>query len=326
MRAWQVQAKGEPEAVLHEIELDVPMPGPDQVRVRVLAAGIGLPDVLMCRGTYPLTPPLPFVSGQEVAGVVTALGEGAPFSVGDRVMAVTRFWHGEGSFAEECLLDASSVFAAPDQLSDFEAAGFWIPHMTGWIGLVERGHIVEGEWLIVLGAAGGSGSAAVQLGHALGARVIAVAGGEEKTKYCAKLGAEVVIDHRSAGPLAAAIRDATGGDGADAIYDPVGGEIAVESARALARGGRLLAIGFASGDWPNVSVGDLVSSNASIVGVYAGGYAREEFDAIHARLGELVAAGHLRNTVIGHVAWLELPRALQRAARREVIGKHVLVP
>ena len=149
MRAWQVQGAGEPMDVLHLIELEPPEPGPGQVRIRVTAAGIGLPDVFMCRGTYPLTPPLPFTSGQEATGTVTAVGEGVDIPIGSRIMCVTMFWQGCGSFAEECLVAADSAFAVPDGLTDAEAAGFWIPHLTGWIGLVDRGQIAAGDWLAV---------------------------------------------------------------------------------------------------------------------------------------------------------------------------------
>ncbi len=296
------------------------------MRIRVTAAGIGLPDVLMCRGTYPLTPPLPFTPGQEATGVVTAVGEGVSLAIGDRVMAVTMFWQGMGSFAEECLVDAGSAFAAPDGLTDAEAAGFWIPHMTGWIGLVDRGGLVEGDRLAVLGAAGGSGIAAVQLGHALGARVVAVVGGEEKTEFCRGLGADVVLDHRTCGPLAGALRDATDGRGVDLVYDPVGGAIAEDAAKAMARDGRLLAVGFASASPPSIPVQELVVTNTSLVGVFAGGYSREDLDEMHARLSALVADGRLRNAVTGEVAWPDLPDALERMAGRAVIGKQVLVP
>ena len=139
MRAWQVQGAGEPIHVLHAIDVEVPEPSPGQLRIRVTAAGIGLPDVFMCRGTYPLTPPLPFTAGQEAAGVVTAVGDGVDVAVGSRIMCVTMFYTGHGSFAEECLVGPESAFAVPDGLTDAEAAGFWIPHLTGWIGLVDRG-------------------------------------------------------------------------------------------------------------------------------------------------------------------------------------------
>src|SRR5437879_5380362 len=192
--------------------IDTPKPGPGQLAIRVTAAGIGLPDVLMCRGSYPLTPALPFTPGQEATGVVTAVGDGVTRAIGSRVMLVSAFYEGRGSFAEACLAPATSAFPVPDGLTDAEAAGFWIPHLTAWIGLAERGHLAAGEWLAVLGAAGGSGIAAVQLGRALGARVIAVVADEERADFCLALGAGIAITHGD-GPLAPALRTATGGQG-----------------------------------------------------------------------------------------------------------------
>jgi NADPH2:quinone reductase len=325
MRAWQVQGVGEPIDVLQEVELEPPPPGPGQVRIRVTAAGIGLPDVFMCRGTYPLTPPLPFTSGQEATGTITAVGEGVDLPIGARVMSVTMFTDGHGSFAEECLVAASGAFAVPDGLTPAEAAGFWIPHLTGWIGLVDRGGIAAGDWLAVLGAAGGSGIAAVQLGHALGARVIAVVSDDERAAFCRELGADATLNHRD-GALAPALREITGGHGVDLIYDPVGGAVAEDAARAMARYGRLLAVGFASGQWPKLATHDLVITNTSLVGVFAGGYSRAELDDIHAHLAGLVGDGRLRNAVTAEVPFAELPVALQRMADRSVVGKLVMVP
>ena len=324
MRAWQVQGAGEPVDVLHEVDLEVPEPGPGQVRIRVTAAGIGLPDVFMCRGTYPLTPPLPFTPGQEATGVVTAVGEGVALAVGDHVMCVSAFFIGHGSFAEECLVFADSAFPVPKGLTDAEAAGFWIPHMTGWVGLVERGGIAEGDWLAVLGAAGGSGIAAVQLGKALGAHVVAVVSDEEKAAFCRSLGADATINHRD-GPIAPALRELTDGRGVDLVYDPVGGSLAVDAAKGLARYGRLLLVGFASGSWPTIAAHDLVVANTSLVGVFAGGFSRPELEAMHAGLSGLVADGGLRNAVTDQVTFDELPAAVQRMADRGVVGKLVMV-
>jgi len=325
MRAWQVQSKGEPIDVLRAVELPAPEPGPGQLRIRVTAAGIGLPDVFMCRHTYPLTPPLPFTSGQEATGIVTAVGPGVDIPVGSKVMAVTAFTDGHGSFAEECLVLAGSAFPVPEGLTDAEAAGFWIPHLTGWIGLVDRGSLVAGEWLAVLGAAGGSGIAAVQLGRARGARVIAIVSDDERAAFCRGLGAEVTLNHRD-GPLRPALRETTGGRGVDVIYDPVGGALAEDAVGALARGGRLLAVGFASGAWPRLETHDLVIANTSLVGVFAGGYSRAELDGIHANLSALVADGRLVNAVTSEIPFDDLPVALQRMADRGVVGKLVLVP
>jgi len=325
MRAWQVRARGEPIDVLREVEIDLPEPGPGQIRLRVTAAGIGLPDVLMCRGSYPLAPPLPFTPGQEATGIVTAVGAGVDVPIGSHVMCVTAFFLGHGSFAEECLALASTAFPVPAGLDDAQAAGFWIPHLTGWIGLVARGRIAPREWLAVLGASGGSGIAAVQLGHALGARVLAVVSDDERAAFCRELGADATI-RTGDGPLAAALTAATEGHGVDLIYDPVGGALAEDAAGALARNGRLLAVGFASGAWPKIATRDLVLANASLVGVYAGGQSREELDSIHAELSKLVATGKLPSAVTSTPAFRELPRALQQLADRKVVGKLVLVP
>lgn len=326
MRAWQVATKGEPIEVLHRITLDPPHPGPGQIRIGVTAAGIGLPDVLMCRHTYPLTPPVPFVPGQEVSGVVSAVGEGVDSALmNSRVMAVTSFQDGHGSFAEECLAPAASAFPVPEGLTDVEAAGFWIPHLTGWIGLVDRGRLARGEWLAVLGAGGGSGIAAVQLGHALGARVIAIVGDEERASFCRSLGAEETVNHRH-GSLAPALRQLTGGYGVDVIYDPVGGSSAEDAAGALARFGRWLAVGFASGTWPVAQTHQLVWANATLMGVLAAGNTRAELDEIHARLSALIGEGRLRNAVTEQVPFDDLSGALQRMADRRVVGKMVMVP
>lgn len=323
MRAWQVHGRGEPADVLEQVEIEIPPPGPGQLQVRVTAAGIGLPDVLMARGTYPLTPPLPFTPGQELAGVVTAVGAGVDTAIGTRVMSTSGFIEGHGSFAEYTVMAADQAFPIPSALDDAAAAGFWIPHMTGWAALVERGRITSGDWVAVLGAAGGSGTAAVQLGCALGAHVIAVVGDETKSDYCRGLGAESVVVHRK-GDLAADLRAATGGRGVDLIFDPVGGEPAEEAHGAMARDGRLLAVGFASGRWPNIDPQMLVMMSTSIVGVFAGAYSRAELEAVHAKLSDLVNAGRLQRTATERVAFDELPRALQRLGNRAVNGKLVL--
>lgn len=325
MRAWQVQGAGEPVEVLHEVEVETPEPGPGEVRIRVTAAGIGLPDVFMCRSTYPLTPPLPFTSGQEATGVVTAVGPGVTLPLGARIMCVTSFIGGHGSFAEECLAAADGAFPVPEGLTDAQAAGFWIPHLTGWVGLVDRGGIAAGDRLAVLGASGGSGIAAVQLGRALGAHVIAVVSDDERAEFARTLGADATLNHRD-GPLAPALRELTDGRGVDLLYDPVGGALAEDAAGALARYGRLLAVGFASGRWPEIPAHNLVVTNTSLVGVFAGGYSRAELDAIHANLAGLVADGRLRNAVTAEVPFSELPAALQRMADRGVVGKLVMVP
>jgi NADPH:quinone reductase len=243
--------------------------------------------------------------------------------LGTHIMSTTLFYLGQGSFAEECLVIAENSFEVPVGLGDAEAAGFWIPHMTGWIGLVDRGQLKAGESLVVLGAAGGSGIAAVQLGKALGAKVIAVVSDAQKAEFCRGLGADVTVNYNDEG-FVAALKEATDG-GIDVIYDPVGGDVAEAAATALKRGGRLLCIGFASGRWPVIDAHALVWLNAAVVGVLAGGSRTYLLD-VHAKLSALIADGRLRNVVGPGVAFEDLPKALQRLADREVIGKLVMVP
>jgi NADPH2:quinone reductase len=290
----------------------------------VTAAGIGLPDVLMCRHTYPLTPPGSFIPGQEGTGVVSAVGPDVDVALGTKVMSTTSFMEGSGSFAEEYVTPAQASFTVPSGLGDVDAAGFWIPNLTAWIGLVDRARLEPGEWLAVIGAAGGSGIAAVQLGRALGARVVAVVSDEARAEYCRHMGADEVLNYRD-GDLAGRLRQMTDGHGVDAVYDPVGGPVAEEVATALARHGRLLAVGFASGSWARIKTINLVVTNTSLVGVYAGDYRRDELDAIHAELSNLVSSGRLQNAVTTQVPFDDLPSALQRLADRSVIGKMVMV-
>ena len=304
------------------VEIDEPTPGSGEVRLRVSAAAIGMPDAFMCQSTYALTPPLPFVPGQEVCGVVDAVGPDVEMERGTRVMAVTSFTDGRGGFAESTIVRAVSAFRVPDDMSDVDAAGFRIGFSTAWIGLVRRGALREGEWLLVLGAAGGSGATAVQLGRALGARVIAVASGADKLAFCQRMGADVVID-RSVESVPEAVLAATDGHGADVIYDPVGGEPAEASLRCIATFGRLLAVGFASGRWVQVNTVHAVRHNYSLVGVYAGGFTRQESEADHEALLALAAQGKLAS--FSHTApFSELPAAVEAVANGTVIGKTVI--
>ncbi|HUP71984.1 MAG TPA: NADPH:quinone oxidoreductase family protein [Acidimicrobiales bacterium] len=322
MRAWQVQRHGAPRDALRLVEIDEPTPGPGEVRLRVSAAAIGMPDAFMCQSTYALTPPLPFVPGQEVCGVVDAVGPDVDIALGTRIMAVTSFTDGRGGFAESTIVRAVSAFRVPADMSDVDAAGFRIGFSTAWIGLVRRGALREGEWLLVLGAAGGSGATAVQLGRALGARVIAVASGADKVAFCRRMGADVVID-RSVESVPEAVRAATGDHGADVIYDPVGGEPAEASLRCIAPFGRLLAVGFASGRWVKVDTVHAVRRNYSLVGVYAGGFTRQEAEDDHEALLALAAQSKL--TSFAHTApFSALPDAVEAVANGTVIGKTVV--
>ncbi|HEY3833669.1 MAG TPA: NADPH:quinone oxidoreductase family protein [Acidimicrobiia bacterium] len=323
MRAWQVLRHAEPSDALQQVEVARPEPGAGQVRIAVRAAAVGLPDVFMCRGTYPLTPPGVFVPGQEVAGVVSATGPGTSVAIGTRVMAITDFVHGHGGFADETLADADNVYAIPAGIDDAEAAGFLIAYLTAWIGLVTRAALHPDETVLVLGATGGTGSAAVQLAHALGATVIGVVNGDAKVQSCRELGADHVID-RSQERIAEAVCRVTDGRGAHIVYDPVGGTLAGDAMRAVASEGRFLLVGFASGAWPEIDAARVVMGNFAVMGVYVGATTRPEREAMLEQLFELVASGALRLQVDTR-PFHDLPAALTDVAAARARGRIVVL-
>lgn len=322
VRAWQIQRLGEPKEAIAQAELDLPEPGPGELRVRVEAAALGLPDVFMCRGSYAFRPELPFVPGQEVVGVVDAAGEGATARPGDRVMGVTAFFRGCGGFAEFALALDASMYSAPESIEAGDAAAFVIPYHTAHLALVTRGALQPGETLLVLGAAGGSGSAAVALGRALGARVLACVGGDDKADWCSGLGADAVIDHRE-GPLGDALNALTDGRGADVVFDPVGGAAFEAALDGLASGGRLLAVGYASGAWSDAPTRALVSKNASVVGVFVGAYAKPFLTGVHDSLIAHWEAGRLPSLVSRELDFDAIGDALGELAERRALGKLV---
>ena len=323
MRAWQILRPGEPLEALAQVEVALPEPGPGELRIRVEAAGLGLPDVLMCRERYGFRPELPFTPGQEVVGVVTAAGAGATTRVGSRVMAVTAFFRGFGGLADEALALDASTYAAPSEMDAATAAGFVIPYHTAYLGLRTRGRLKSGETLLVLGAAGGSGAAAIQFGKALGARVITVAGGAAKVEACRNWGADLAIDHQSSS-FAEVVKEETGGLGVDCIFDPVGGHIFAAALECLASEGRLLSVGYASGAWSDASTQTLVRLNASVLGVYVGAYTKPGLDEVHAALLDLWRADSIRSVVTRSVAWGEAAKALHELAQRKTVGPTVV--
>lgn len=320
MRAWQVRKAGEPLEVLALEEVEPPEPPTGMLHVRVAAAGVGLPDVLMCRGSYPLTPPYPFTPGQELVGEVLRVGEGVAARVGDRVMAVSGFYLGRGSFADECLAQGDFALEVPDDMPDAEAASFVIPFHTAWVGLARRGRLQKRETLLVLGGAGGTGSAALQLGKAMGARVIATAGGADKVEFCRGLGADVVIDYRVQN-IAEAVREATGGRGVDVAYDPVGGDAFEAASTCMALEGRLLLIGFAGGSWGQPKPASMVSGNYSVLGVLPSFYDHGVRQQAQAELLQHWRAGALRVPVHRTYAFEKTPQAVAELASGRVQGK-----
>jgi NADPH2:quinone reductase len=325
MKAWEVTALGSPREVLALRDKEPPAIGPGGMRIRVAAAAMGLPDVMMCRGIYEFKPEPPFTPGQEVCGTVLEVEEGVSWSVGQPVMGVTCFFAGHGGLAEECTSLEGMVYPVPDGMTDEQAAAFGIPYQTAWIGLVNRGRLQAGETLLVLGAAGGSGSAAVQLGHALGARVIAVAGGADKVGQCHGFGADEAIDHQKQ-DFVAEVNRLTEGRGADVVFDPVGGEAFRCSVGCLANEGRLLAVGFACGEWGEAATDDLVLKNCSVLGVFVGAYTPEQRLEIHGELTRLYEQGSIAPLVHGLVDFETVPRALSDLESRRIIGKLVTCP
>lgn len=325
MKAWQTTKAGRPRDVL-VVNEDAPSPVPREgtVRLRVACAGIGLPDAFMCQASYALTPPLPFTQGQEVAGRVIDWGPDVKGrQPGDRVMAVTSFFTGHGSFAEECLALDDFCLPVPDDMSDAEAACFLIPSHTAYIALVARAKLEAGETLLVLAGASGTGAAAIQIGRALGARVIASVGDPSKEALCRELGAELVLDHH-APDFAKQVVAATGGRGANAIFDPVGGDLFTKATQCIALEGRLLAIGFASGSWGRVDMAQVVQRNYSVVGVIPSGYDRAYKERAQERMIGWWRAGRLRIPVDEVVPFARLPEALERLLGKAVKGKLAL--
>ncbi len=324
MRAWRVHEFGEPETVLRLEEVESPAPGPGQVRIRVACAALNFGDGLMCRGLYHLRPEFPFTPGLEVCGEITGVGDGVSLARGQRVIAVPDLPH--GGLAEVCLANAPNVYAIPDSLGDVEAAGFLIPYQTGHVALHRRARIESGETLLVHAGAGGVGSAAIQLGVAAGAEVIATAGGATKCQVCLELGAKHAIDYRTE-DFPAAVREATNGRGADVIYDPVGGDVFDRSRTCVAWEGRILVVGFAGGQIPTVSTLDLLLESFSVVGVYMGEYSQRErpyLDAVHAELLALHDKGAIRPLVGREVPMQDVPRAIRDLGNRQTVGKVVI--
>ncbi len=299
-------------------EVEIPTPGEGQVLVKVRAAALNFPDILMAQGLYQEKPPLPYTPGVELCGEIVETGQrviGSPAG-------------GPGAFAEYALMDAPSAYPAPEGLSDEKAASLYLTYSTGHVGLHRRAHLQAGEWLLVHAGAGGVGSAAIQLGKAAGANVIATAGGPRKTEICRQLGADHVIDY-TAEDFVPLVKEITGGHGADVIYDPVGGDVFDKSRRCIAFEGRLLVVGFTSGRLPDAPANHLLVKNYSVVGLHWGLYRKHDpalFPAVHEELIRLVAEGRI-DPLVGEVLPLDqAPQALARLADRGTVGKVVLVP
>jgi len=324
MKAWMVDQYGEPEDVLELTDVPRPVPGPGQLLVRVLAAAANFPDALLCRGTYQVRPPLPFCPGVELCGEVAEAGPDVTgFSAGDRVIGQAVLPY--GAFAEYAVMNAAATVPAPDALDDAEAAPFHITYQSGWFGLHRRARLAAGETLLVHAAAGGVGSGAVQLGKVAGARVIGVAGGPEKASVARELGADVVVD-RYREDFVAVVKEVTDGRGADVVYDPVGGEAFRRSTKCIAFEGRILVVGFASGDIPSAALNHALVKNYSILGLHWGLYQQRDPRAVracHAELTMLAAAGVIRPLISERLRLADVPDGLARLAEGATTGRIV---
>lgn len=340
MQAWRIVRHGRPSEALALEDLPEPEPGPGQLRVRVAATPVNWNDLDSCYGRHrQVNPPLPYVPGMEITGTVDAAGEGAEAWIGERVVACPPAAF--GGYAEAALAGADMTFEAPPGLDDVEAGAFFFPFHLAHLSLHERGGLRAGETLLVHAGAGGLGSAAVQLGVAAGARVLATAGGEKKLQLCRELGAERAFDHREGG-FADAVLDATDGRGVDVVCDPVGGAVAEESFRCVAYGGRYVMVGFSSGggaDAPRIAPRPVMMGSFSLVGVVLAYHSspralkratgfnlvpRAVGEAVHADLLAKLDAGAVRPVVGAVRPFAELPDALEAMERRETTGRVVL--
>lgn len=322
MKAWRVNDWCEPEQ-MEWTDIPAPAPAAGEIRIQNRAAALNFYDILMVQGKYQVKPPRPFTPGSEVAGIVDAVGEGVTgFKVGDRVQAMAD----GGTYSEYSLAATSKAFVIPDAMDFDEAAAMIVIYQTSYFALTNRTQIQPGEWLLVHAAAGGVGTSAMQIGLALGARVIATAGTEEKAQFCLSQGATHAISYQTP-DWVEKVKQITGGRGADVIYDPVGGEIFDQSTKCIAPEGRLLVIGFAGGTIPSIAANRILLKNISIVGAYWGGYLEHHptyMAETQQALFKMYAAGQIKPIVSESFPLAEAPAALRSLASRKTTGKVVL--
>ena len=326
MRAWRLSELGDPWDVLSLQEIESPTPGTGEARVAVSASDLNFADILQCQGQYQVRLDPPFTPGMSVAGTVVEAGPECDLKPGDRVLGMTT--SGWGGYAEEALVRGEEMRIVPANVSLPVASAMNVIYGTGWTALHRRGHMQPGETVLVLAAAGGVGSAAVQMAKVHGCTVIAAAGGSEKAEVCRSLGADVVVDYNSE-DLYEKVMDATSGRGCDLIYDPVGGDYFDVARRLVAWEGRLLVVGFASGDIPSAPANHLLVKNYSVVGVHMGGYKGrmdEVLDECYSELWEMVSNGTLDPLVSKELRLEELMSGLVDLSARKTTGRVLLRP
>jgi NADPH2:quinone reductase len=325
MHAWLCENPVGVEALVWK-ELPVPEPKAGEVRVAIRAASLNFPDLLIVQNKYQMKPPLPFVPGSEYAGVIEAVGDGVThLKVGDVVAA----FGGTGGFATHAIAQAATVMPLPPGFAFDDAAAFVLTYATTHHALLDRAALKPGETVLVLGAAGGVGTAAIQIAKAAGARVIAAASSDEKCALCVELGADATINYGGANlpNLREEIKRLTAGKGPDVVYDPVGGDLAEPVFRSIAWRGRYLVVGFAQGGIPALPWNLALLKGASIVGVFWGDFARREPKANAKALAELAqwyAQGKVKPVIDQRLPMIELPKAFARMGSRQVRGKLVM--
>ncbi|MDQ1918783.1 NADPH:quinone oxidoreductase family protein [Massilia pseudoviolaceinigra] len=324
MKAVVCKAWGLPDSLVVE-QVAAPVAGPGQVLLDVKAAGVNFPDVLIIQGKYQFKPELPFTPGSELSGVVSALGQGVTnVKLGDRVIAFTA----QGAFAQQIVVPAQAVMPMPPGMDFDTAAAITLTYGTSHHAVVDRAALQAGETMLVLGAAGGVGLAAIEIGKALGARVIAAASTDDKLAVCREHGADATINYSNE-DLREAIKAATDGKGPDVIYDPVGGIYAEPAFRSIGWRGRYLVVGFANGDIPKLPLNLTLLKGASLMGVFWGEFAKREPKANMAAMRELMgwlAEGKIRPRISGRYPLEQTAQALNDMAARKVTGKVVIVP
>ena len=322
MKAVLCKAYGLPEDLVIE-EVESPRAGRGQVVVKVKACGVSFPDTLIIQGKYQFKPPMPFSPGGELAGIVQEVGPGVEgIKAGDHVIAFT----GWGGYAQEVVTEASRIIPMPGNMDFATAAIFIMTYGTSHYALKDRAHLKADETLLVLGAAGGVGLAAVELGKVMGARVIAAASSDEKLSVCKRYGADEVINYTTE-DLKDRIKELTGGDGVDVIYDPVGGKYAEPALRGMAWEGRYLVVGFADGEIPRIPLNLTLLKGCSIVGVFWGSFMRKEPGTAFKNQAHLMAwltGGKLKPLISAVYPLAQAPRALNDLIERKAKGKVVL--
>jgi NADPH:quinone reductase len=324
MKAMVATRWGEP-SELQYLDVPDPEPGPGQVLIETRAIGCNFPDILMVQGKYQVKPPHPFSPGHEIAGLVRAVGTGVTrVRPGQRVLASLEW----GGYAERAITTAERVHPIPDAMPFDHAAAFYVVYQTSYAALVRRAALQPGEWLLVHGAAGGVGLSAVQIGKALGARIIATAGSKEKLEIARQSGADVLIDYRTE-DWVERVKSVTAGEGADVIYDPVGGDVFDNSTKCVAFEGRILTIGFAGGRIPTLAINRVLLKNFSVVGLHWGYYQRRGSPLVQEwmeALLKLYGEGRIRPVIYRVYPLRDAPAALAALSSRESYGKVVLAP